>query len=216
MTVERVLLIRHGETEWNTLGRWQGYEQTSLNELGIAQANALANYLRHHPIAAIYSSDLLRAWQTATALGEAVGVKPESFTEWREHHLGIFQGLTRDEIQEKYPAEWALMRSDYWGYVIPDGESRGDTQRRAYRAWETCLKQAKGSEIVIVSHGGTIKMLLTKLFGEIPEVMDAHLPNTSISTVERNAQGWRLAEIGATPHLSNVDGRDIEGELMDF
>jgi 2,3-bisphosphoglycerate-dependent phosphoglycerate mutase len=211
MTVERVLLIRHGETEWNMLGRWQGYEQTSLNELGMEQAIALANYLRHRPIAAIYSSDLLRALQTATAVGEAVGVEPESYSDWREHHLGIFQGLTRDEIQTKYPTEWGRLRTEYWEYIIPNGESRADTQRRAYRAWEMCLEDAKGSEIMIVSHGGTIKMLLMKLFGEEPRVVDAYLPNTSITTIERSEQGWRLLEIGATPHLSNVNGRAVEG-----
>ncbi len=212
MTVERVLLIRHGETEWNVLGRWQGHEQTPLNDLGVAQANALASYLRSHPIAAIYSSDLLRAWQTAIALGEAVGVNPELFEDWREHNLGIFRGLTRDEIQAQYSAEWMLMQTDYWDYVIPDGESRADTQRRAHRAWETCLEQARGSEIAVVSHGGTIKMLLMKLFGEISAVMDTYLPNASITTIERNGQGWRLVEIGATPHLRNVNGRAVVGE----
>jgi broad specificity phosphatase PhoE len=211
MSVERVHLIRHGETEWNHLGRWQGHEQTSLNESGVAQANALANYLSRRPIAAIYSSDLLRAWQTASILGDAMRVKPEPLLDLREHQLGIFQGLTRDEILEKFSAEWALMRSNYWDYAIPNGESRGDTQCRAYRAWEVILEQARGSEIAIVSHGGTIRMLLMKLFGEVPEVMDTHLPNTSITTVERSGQDWRLAEIGATPHLLNANGRNTEG-----
>jgi broad specificity phosphatase PhoE len=212
MTVEQVLLIRHGETEWNVLGRWQGYEQTPLNDLGIAQAKALAKYLRYRPIAAIYSSDLLRAWQTATALGDALGIEPESYADLREHHLGIFQGLTRHEIQEKYPAEWTQMQTDYWDYVIPDGESRASTLRRAYRAWETCLERGKGSEIAIVSHGGTIKMLLMKLFGEIPTVVESYLPNTSITSLERNGQGWRLVEIGATPHLLSANGRGVEGD----
>lgn len=211
MTIERVLLIRHGETDWNVQGRWQGFEQTPLNAQGRTQAKALADYLRHRPIAAIYSSDLLRAWQTATALGETLGLTPEPHTDWREHHLGIFQGLTRDAIQAKYPNEWASMRADQMGYVIPKGESRRDLQRRAHRAWDAILERARGPEVAIVSHGGTIKMLLMRLFGELPEVMEAHLPNTSVTTVERSGQGWRLVEIGATPHLVSANGREIEG-----
>src|SRR5262245_28159365 len=109
MTIERVLLIRHGETEWNNLGRWQGFEQTDLNEVGLLQAKTLAEYVRPHPISAIYSSDLLRALQTAAPLGEALGITPVAHADWREQNLGIFQGLTRDEIEATYPAEWASM-----------------------------------------------------------------------------------------------------------
>ncbi len=210
MTIQRVLLIRHGETSWNIIGRWQGFEQTVLNEVGLSQAKALAAYLRRRSISAIYSSDLLRALQTAYPLCEALGLTPIAHAGWREQNLGIFQGLTRAEIEAKYPAELASMRADM-AYAIPEGESRADMQRRAYRAWEVVVANDKGPEVAIVSHGGTISVLLIGLFGDEPEVRNVFVPNTSITTVERNGKDWKLVEIGATPHLLSVDGREIEG-----
>jgi broad specificity phosphatase PhoE len=210
MTIERVLLIRHGETEWNHIGRWQGFEQIPLNEVGLSQAKALAEHLRQRSISAIYSSDLLRALQTANPLCEALGLTPVAHADWREQNLGIFQGLTRDEIEAKYPAELASMRADMT-YVVPKGESRADMQRRAHRAWEAVVANGNGPEVTVVSHGGTIKVLLMKLFGEVPEVTNVYIPNTSITAVERHESGWRLVEIGATAHLISVDGREIEG-----
>lgn len=211
MTIQRVLLIRHGQTEWNAAGRWQGHEQTPLNTEGQAQTKALAVYLRDRPIRALYSSDLLRAWQTAGALAEALRLTPQADADWREHHLGIFQGMTREQIEVRYPAEWTLMHSDYWEYVFPNGESRGDLRQRACRAWETVLARAGGPEVAVVSHGGTIKMLLLRLFGETPEIMNFHIPNTSITTLERHTNDWRLVEIGSAPHLASANGREIEG-----
>jgi probable phosphoglycerate mutase len=202
MAVERIHLIRHGETDWNATGRWQGFAQIPLNAQGMAQAQALAVYLQHRPIKAIYSSDLLRAWQTASALGDVLGITPQSHVDWREHHLGIFQGLTREEIQSTYPQEYAGLNSDYLDFVIPQGESRLALQNRVHRIWEATLEWAEGPEVAIVSHGGAIKMLLLKLFADDkPELRQVYLPNTCISTIERNGHGWQLVEVGITPHL---------------
>jgi broad specificity phosphatase PhoE len=211
MTIERVLLIRHGETEWNSSGRWQGFEQPILNEVGRAQARALAEHLRKRPIAAIYTSDLLRALHTAQPLADALGLTPIPNPDWREQHLGVFQGLTREQIQAQYPDEWAAMRAHHLDFVIPNGESRRNLQDRAFRAWSSILANAPGPEVAVVSHGGTIKFLLLKLFDDAPEVMDAHFLNTSITTVERNGSRWHLAEISATPHLKCAAGREMEG-----
>src|SRR5262245_3515870 len=107
MAVERVLLIRHGQTDWNAAGRWQGFEEIPLNDEGWAQARALAAYLSNQngKINAIYSSDLIRAFQTASAIGEAFKLNPQPDPRWREMNLGIFQKLTRDEITARYPME---------------------------------------------------------------------------------------------------------------
>jgi broad specificity phosphatase PhoE len=210
MTVERVLLIRHGETEWNHIGRWQGFEQIPLNDVGVSQAAALAQHLSQQSIAAIYSSDLLRAVQTATPLCEALGLTPITHPDWREQNLGIFQGLTRDEIEAKYPAEWMSMQAGL-GYVIPNGESRADLQRRAYRAWESIVANGDGPQVAVVTHGGTIKALLRKLSGNAPAVMKVYIPNTSITPVECNGAGWKLVEIGVTPHLDGAEGHEPEG-----
>ena len=92
--IERVLLIRHGQTDWNANGRWQGILPIGLNDVGRTQAETLAIYLARRPIGSIYCSPLPRALDTARALGQAVGVVPEVDERLQEFNLGVFQGLT--------------------------------------------------------------------------------------------------------------------------
>jgi broad specificity phosphatase PhoE len=200
MAVERVYLIRHGETAWNAEGRWQGHEPLPLNETGFQQARALAAYCRR-PLTAVYSSDQLRASQTASTLSEALGVPQITDERLRECHLGIFQGLTRQQMQERYPYEFAQMQADYMDYCIPNGETRRSVQARAYAAFMDIVSKAVG-EIAIVTHGGTLQMLMYKLCGESPELRGAHYGNTSITTLEPDGDGWRCVGLAETPHLA--------------
>jgi broad specificity phosphatase PhoE len=199
--IERVLLVRHGQTDWNVQGRWQGFEAVPLNSDGWGQARALGRYLSGRPVSAIFSSDLPRAWQTATAIGEAVGVEPQPEPLWREFNLGIFQGYTRDESAITYPAEWQAFQADYWDYRIPNGESRRELQARSYRAWERLLAAKAGPEVVVVSHGGTLKMLLLRLFPDYPNLQSVSIANTSLTIVEGGGGHWELAAVSTTPHL---------------
>lgn len=201
-TVERVHLIRHGQTDWNVEGRWQGTLPTELNPEGHAQAVALATYLRTWPIQAVFTSDLPRASQTAAALGRSLSVEPIIDQRWQEFHLGIFQGLTRDEIEMRYAHEWHEFRRLYWDYVVPKGESRRILQARAFAAWSDVIAQEDASEVAVVSHGGVIRMLLLKLFADHPDVQNIHIDNTSITTIERQGDGWHLLRAALTPHLT--------------
>lgn len=199
--MERALLVRHGQTDWNAEGRWQGQIPTDLNADGHAQAQALARSLHGRPIGSIISSDLPRAYQTAEAIGQVVGVAPQADEQWREFHLGIFQGHTRQEIETHFPYEWAAFRADYWGYVVPGGESRRALQSRVFAAWTALTDHAKGPEVVIVSHGGSIRMLLAALFEGDSALSQLHIENTSVTVVERDGAGWRLADVASTDHL---------------
>lgn len=202
MSLKRVLLIRHGQTDWNIQGRWQGYEPVPLNAEGLQQARALAASLMNRPIGSIYTSDLPRALQTAAAIGEVVGIEPVTDIRLREFHLGIFQGHTREQMIEKFPAEWASFEADYWNYTIPNGESRRMMQDRIYAAWEHIIAEASGPEAVIVTHGGSIRVLLLKLFTDIAEQLDAiHVRNTSLTILEREQDTWQLRELAVVNHL---------------
>ncbi len=201
MTLERVLLIRHGETDWNVAGRGQGFARTDLNANGRSQALALAAYLAGRPIRSIYSSDLPRTVQTAMPLAEQLSLKIQYDERWREINLGIFEGLTRAEALQQYPQEAAARLADYMHYVLPKGESRRQLQDRAYAAWQTLTDQAAGPEAVVVSHGGTLQMLLRKLFSD-DERLNGGLTNTSITTLQRVGQHWDLIGMAETPHLS--------------
>lgn len=201
MTPERVLLIRHGETDWNAQRRWQGYEPTALNEIGFTQAKALAKHLASRPIRAIYSSDLPRALQTAETLGSTLKLKPEIDLRWREINIGIFQGHTTDELERLYPGELAMWVSTDLSYMVPKGESRRALQIRAHEAWKAVIERPHGPEIAVISHGGTIKALMRELIGDHDPRLSIHLTNTSITTFERSGTGWRLKGTAETPHL---------------
>lgn len=207
MTVQRVHLIRHGQTAWNAEGRWQGFEAVPLNEVGLAQARALADYWPT-PLSAVYSSDLSRAWQTAVLLAEAQGLTPVADERLREFNLGIFQGLTFDEMKRRHPAEAEGFIADYMGYLVPRGESRRQLQERAYAALLEIVARDHGPDVAIVSHGGTLKVLLFRLFGETPELRALHMDNTAITTLERESDRWRLVTLAETPHLATGGGAE--------
>jgi broad specificity phosphatase PhoE len=199
MTVERVLIVRHGETDYNASGRWQGWLQTNLSEQGKRQVRLLAAYLQPLPLGAIYSSDLQRAIDTAQPIAQSHGLTVQTDQRLREIGLGIFQGLTRSEIQQTYPLEFDRWHNDH-SYVVPQGESRLQLQERMFAAWQAIVNGDSGQQIVLVSHGGAIRWLLLKLFS--PEaIAGKSIENTSITTLERVDETWRLVEFSATPHL---------------
>ena len=119
----QVIIVRHGQTEWNIRGIRQGHLDSELTEKGIVQAKALAQRLARESCAALYCSDLGRAVQTAKEIAEVTGHQICTDARLRERHLGIFQGLSGEEIRTKYPEEYKLHRTLGPNYVIPGGES---------------------------------------------------------------------------------------------
>lgn len=202
--MKRILLIRHGQTDWNVEGRWQGQLQVPLNATGLEQAQALANHLLGREISAVYSSDLSRAHVTATRVAEAYQLTVKLDERWRELHLGILQGMLTNEINSQYPDVAVGMRENYLDYPIPQGETRRAMQTRAYEAYLEIIANEAGPEIAIVSHGGTIRALLLKLFGD--GVLQRSVRNTSISTIETDGETHTLLETAVTPHLANEGG----------
>jgi probable phosphoglycerate mutase len=202
LTIERILLVRHGQTDWNVQGRWQGYEPVPLNEEGRTQARAVARALYGRPVGSIVSSDLSRAFETAAAIGNVLGIQPRADERWREFNMGVFQGNTRDEIIRKFPDEWHGFQSNYWDFHIPAGESRRMMQDRIYAAWQALLESAVGPEVIVVSHGGSLRMLLVRLFPDSPEIDAVHFGNTSVTTLECTDNGWHLAQVASVDHLA--------------
>src|SRR5918999_6281569 len=123
MNRTQLIIVRHGQTQWNLKLVRQGHLDSPLTERGIAQAKALGERLARETFTALYSSDLGRALQTAQMIAAATGHKIVTDARLRERHLGIFQGLNGDEIRAKYPEEYRLHRTVGPDYGIPDGES---------------------------------------------------------------------------------------------
>ncbi len=153
----RIYLLRHGETEWNHAGRWQGRRDSPLTPLGVAQAKAyaalLARELRDPAKAWLVTSPLGRARQTGALLREQIPFLPERCSESEllvEYHMGLWEGLTRAEVEAGFPGELARRESAKWTHAMPGGESFADVQARALR-W--LRAQSSGETLVVVAHG---------------------------------------------------------------
>lgn len=206
-----IYLIRHGETDWNLAGRWQGHADVPLNELGQRQARLLAQRMQAERIQfdAIYSSDLTRAYQTAWELGAAVRVPVQLYPPLREIDLGSWSGLHYNEIRERFPIEAKLLEE---GQDIPrgGGETLSALRKRVVEAVEGIIAHRSGETIALVTHGGCIRMLLAHAdsfhgdgFKRFP-----HIGNTSISILRCNGDGWDTLSINDMRHLE--DAKDAE------
>ena len=143
-----ILLARHGETEWNRIGRWQGWADPPLNEKGRGQARELAEQLRAVPFDAVYSSDLRRAHETAVIVAEPHDVPVVVDPGLREVDIGSWSGLTWSEIEKRFPDGRR-----------PDGETREQHVARVLAAVERAARSHAGGRILLVTHGGTMRAL---------------------------------------------------------
>lgn len=198
----RIVLVRHGETDWNAIGRWQGHAPVPLNDTGLQQSAALGAYLARNgfPIGTLYSSDLKRAMQTAGEIGAALDLPVQPEPRLREIDLGEWQGLTREESSTWDPERFASYERDWRDTSTPNGESRREVQTRARVAFDDLVARHPDQTIAIVTHGGTLGMLIESLFGQIKR---PSLSNTSMTIVERETpdDDWALVQVSWTPHL---------------
>jgi len=216
MMITTVLLIRHGQTDWNKIGRWQGHTDIPLNDRGHQQARLLAHRLATWPISVIYTSDLKRAVQTADPLGAKLGLVPIKEPALRERNGGFFQGLTREELQARFGEEWRRVRQD--GLAPPNGESDLDLAMRVEAAFQQMVNRHKGDMIAMISHGGALKVLISHILG-LPLGQPAPFSlsgNTGLSIVKTNENGSILTLLNDVSHLENdhieglADLRDIQ------
>jgi probable phosphoglycerate mutase len=158
-----MLLARHGETEWNRVGRWQGHADQPLNETGRRQAAELAAALTGDGVAAVYSSDLRRASETARVVGDVLGLPVTEDPALREIDVGSWSGLTRDEVRERYPDGF-----ERWlgGEIGHDGESREQLTDRVVGAVERIAAAHDEETVLVVTHGGAIRALRRHAAGD--------------------------------------------------
>src|SRR5438552_14571693 len=149
------LLVRHGETNWNRDGRFQGHADPGLNRTGREQARALADELAGEPIVAIYASDLARARETAEIVGESVAAPVVLDKELREIDVGEWQGLTWPEVEERYPE--GVRRWHERGHGWESGETYEALGERVGAALGRIAAEHPEGRVVIVAHGGTVR-----------------------------------------------------------
>lgn len=199
----QVILVRHGQTEWNIAGIRQGHLDSRLTDKGIAQAKALAQRLARERFSALYSSDLGRAVQTAAAIAQVTGHKIVTDARLRERHLGIFQGLTAAEITEQYPEERRQFRTLGPDYVIPGGESMKQQVERNVSYLDELAARHRGEQIVVVTHGGVVSGFFRHTLA-IP--LDAprrfEFVNAGLNVFAREEENWILLTWGDVSHLA--------------
>ncbi|MDQ6692790.1 MAG: histidine phosphatase family protein, partial [Candidatus Dormibacteraeota bacterium] len=161
----RLILIRHGTSTWNDERRIQGQLDPPLSEKGREQARRLGERLNGSPADAFYSSDLLRARETAQAVATGVGRKPQLLPELREVGLGEWEGLRREEIVARYPEEWKSwsVRPD-WD-LVPGGEGAAAFEARVGTAIDSLARKHGSGTILVVTHGGVIQVALLRIVG---------------------------------------------------
>ena len=150
-----LLLARHGETEWNREGRWQGHADVALNDRGREQAKALAAQLAGEPIDVIYASDLARAHETALIIAEQRRMPVVTDAGLREIDVGRWSGLTPDEIARCFP-----------GMATHDGETDAVHLARVIAAFRRIAIAEQGRRVLVVSHGKTLRVIRRHAVGK--------------------------------------------------
>lgn len=158
----RFILIRHGETDWNIEGRWQGQADVPLNSRGREQAAKLAQTLTGMDISIIYASDLSRTVETASILARSLNVELRLDARLREIHQGEWQGVLSSEIQKKYADEFRRRRDNPMSVAPPGGETASQVMERVAAAIEDIRLSHPEETVAIVSHGFAIACLLIR------------------------------------------------------
>lgn len=202
----RLLLVRHGITDHNSTRRFAGVSDIELNTEGVRQVKKLRDRLAEEKIAAIYSSDLKRAMVTAELIASGRGVEIITCPELRECNYGVAEGLTFEEIGRHYPELWESIVNFSLELNFPGGESFEGFIGRAIKFLDRLKKHTEEQTILIVSHGGPLRVLVCDLLG----IDQSHWPqirfdNASLSIVETNPRRVILSLLNDTSHLREAD-----------
>ncbi len=197
----RIVLWRHGRTEWNLLGKAQGHANVSLDELGIAQAERAAPFLASYEPAFVWSSDLARARETGERLVALTGQELVLDKRLREYDVGARQGLTRAEFQEAFPEEFARYWSGKEEVKIPGAETIEEVRTRMLEVLQAAAALVEpGQTAVLVGHGASLRTGVLAFFGvplELSEML-AGMSNCAWTVLEQHHDyGWQIVDYNA-------------------
>ncbi len=207
-------MVRHGQTSWNAEGRAQGHADIGLDDIGRAQAEAMAPVLAALAPSVLVTSDLLRARETAAFLEKHTGLAAVEDARWREYDLGERTGLTLAEFGERVGVEYAGWWDVHAHLAVPGAETRDDLAQRVLPAFEEVLERlGEGETAVVVTHGASLRVALATILGwplETANGIEA-MRNCAWATVAETGAGrLRLSEYNqtagsATPRLASSD-----------
>ncbi|KAB3524952.1 histidine phosphatase family protein [Alkaliphilus serpentinus] len=207
--MSKIILVRHGETMWNTEGRTQGRKDSSLTEKGLKQAFYLGQRLKRENIDVMYTSPLKRAKSTAEIIGNIINIEPILEAGLAELGFGAWEGLTVKEIQEGYPDTLKAWHTAPHTAIIPEGEGLETGQARVSTSINEIIKESEGKNILLVSHGSIIKLyLLYFLNMDLADYYRLRLDNCSINIIEFKTRGPVLIKYNDVSFMDII----LEGE----
>ena len=195
-------IIRHGQTNWNILGKTQGHGNSDLTEKGLKQAKDLANYLTNYPIDYIYSSDLGRAVQTAKIISDKLNLSINETHDLREMGFGIWEGLSTEEIKKNHLDTYNIWRNKPHLVNIEGGENLNLIKERTDKLIENLNKKYNNKHILLVSHSITVRIMLLSFLGSsVENIYRIKQDNTALNIVEFKDYGPVVTKINDTNHI---------------
>lgn len=181
----KLIIVRHGQTLWNLERKYQGHSDIALSETGLKQAMAVAERLAEESVDAVYASDLSRACKTAEHIAAKHNLTVTIVPELREIKFGEWEGLTYDEITEKWPGLLGKLWTTPDELEIPGGETFQQLKARAYTAIKKIVADHPGQTVVVVAHGGTIGTILCAILDiHLNHVWSIRQDNTAVNIIE--------------------------------
>lgn len=202
----RIILTRHGETEWNVSGYCQGSFDSPLTKQGIDQAEKLAQRLVGEKIAAMYSSPLGRAVATAKAIADQFKLEISECPEFREISFGDWEGKAWLELRNLYAQDFGIWEQSPHTYRFPGGETMQEVLDRAKPRLQELVCKHEGETICIVTHGITLKALVTDLMGYTLEdwLETPWQHNTAVNIFEMEAGNCKAVVVGDHSHIGDM------------
>ncbi|KAB2874443.1 MAG: histidine phosphatase family protein [Burkholderiaceae bacterium] len=198
-----LIVVRHGETDWNRQHRFQGQIDVPLNDTGRAQAQRLAQRLADERFDTVVASDLQRARATAeaAAAGRAIATDPL----WREQAFGVLEGLDAPTIIEQHPHLWAHWLRHDADYALPGGESVRAFHQRVLMAVSGLVRQHAGERIVVFTHGGVLDMLWRAArHAPLSGPRTCEIPNTGINRLRWHDDTLEIVQWADAAHLQGL------------
>ena len=200
--VLRIVLVRHGETEWNKINKFQGQSNVELNEKGIAQAEAIALALKEEPLKAIYTSPITRSIETAKIINRYHNVSIEQRDGLKEMNVGDFEGLQPKDLVNDHPQFFGKWFEDPASVRMPNGETLQEVQERAWAVVKEIADTYNAGSILLCSHNFVNLMILSKILGlEINHFRRLRQSIGALNIIERIRGFYSLICINDTCHL---------------
>ncbi|MBI4301765.1 MAG: histidine phosphatase family protein [Chloroflexi bacterium] len=205
MNFTSIILVRHGQTEWNRVERFRGRIDLELNETGIEQAEAAARRLTQVEVEAIYASPLRRAFTTASIIAKASDLVTQTLPELIDIDYGLWQGLTPQEVAGKYPELYRLWLQTPSIVQMPEGENLTQVRQRAWAALNQTLERHRGQTVVLVSHHMVCKVLLGTVLGlDLGYVGRIRQDTCAINIIEEGNSTLAVTLLNDTCHLQKT------------